>query len=104
MALPKLPVICLPVNSKERQLLSFSRKLNSIILIVNYFSRSAHWSQRSREFMQTLTQVYNNISTDLKNEFEVVFLSWDNERSIFETFYKEMPWKAIPYSGNSLFL
>ncbi|CAF4734097.1 unnamed protein product [Rotaria socialis] len=61
-----------------------------------YFS--AHWCRPSREFTVKLVEAYNSVYEDVKDKFEIVFLSWDNEESAFESFYKDMPWKALPFS------
>ncbi|CAM4800677.1 unnamed protein product [Rotaria magnacalcarata] len=61
-----------------------------------YFS--AHWCRHSREFTVKLVEAYKSVYDDVKDKFEIVFLSWDNEESVFENFYKDMPWKALPFS------
>ncbi|GIL48288.1 hypothetical protein Vafri_4938 [Volvox africanus] len=60
-----------------------------------YFS--AHWCPPCRAFTPLLRKTYN-LQTALGKPFEIVFVSSDRSQEEFESYYDEMPWKAIPYS------
>ncbi|CAF4459971.1 unnamed protein product, partial [Rotaria magnacalcarata] len=61
-----------------------------------YFS--GHWCRPSREFTVKLAEAYKNAYEYVEDKFEIVFVSWDNEENAYENFYKEMPWKALPFA------
>jgi hypothetical protein len=36
---------------------------------------------------------------EIKTKFDIVFISWDNNQEDFNKYFKEMPWKALPFPG-----
>jgi uncharacterized protein with von Willebrand factor type A (vWA) domain len=36
---------------------------------------------------------------EMKNKLDIVFVSSDDDQKAFDEYFKEMPWKALPYSG-----
>lgn len=62
-----------------------------------YFS--AHWCGPCRQFTPQLTATYKKVVAAGK-KFEVVFSSADNSQGEFDSYFKEMPWTAIPYSDD----
>jgi thiol-disulfide isomerase/thioredoxin len=65
--------------------------------IAIYFS--AHWCGPCRSFTPKLSAVYKQSKAANKN-FEVIFCSADHDESEFESYYKEMPFLAIPYNDD----
>jgi len=65
-----------------------------------YFS--AHWCGPCRGFTPRLAEQYEKIVNDLGKDWEVVFCSSDQNDSAFQSYYKEMPWLALPYSKREL--
>jgi nucleoredoxin len=65
---------------------------------------SGHWCPPSRTFTPKLVDCYKSLYNELKHKFDIVFLSWDHDQESFDHYYQEMPWKALPYSGKSIFL
>ena len=66
---------------------------------------SAHWCGRSQVLTKKLIEAYNN--TVIKQEdflFDIIFVCTDNDEESAEEFYKQMPWKAIPFEGNQFSL
>lgn len=61
-----------------------------------YFS--AHWCPPCRTFTPELSKTYLKLAD--KN-FEIVFVSSDNDLAGFDEYYSEMPWKALPYSDRA---
>ncbi|KAF7829355.1 putative nucleoredoxin 1 [Senna tora] len=61
-----------------------------------YFSAS--WCGPCRRFTPTLVELYNQVST--KGEFEVIFVSADEDDEAFKAYFSKMPWLAIPYSDS----
>eukprot|EP00818_Percolomonas_sp_WS_P005624 CAMPEP_0117443754 /NCGR_PEP_ID=MMETSP0759-20121206/4868_1 /TAXON_ID=63605 /ORGANISM="Percolomonas cosmopolitus, Strain WS" /LENGTH=414 /DNA_ID=CAMNT_0005235759 /DNA_START=29 /DNA_END=1273 /DNA_ORIENTATION=- len=59
-----------------------------------YFS--AHWCGPCRSFTPKLKDLYEN---HLQNRSEVIFCSLDKNQEAFDEYFKEMPWKAIPFSS-----
>lgn len=62
--------------------------------IAIYFS--AHWCGPCRAFTPKLSTAYKTSKAANKN-FEIIFCSADHDISEFESYYKEMPFLAIPY-------
>jgi nucleoredoxin len=59
-----------------------------------YFS--AHWCPPCRNFTPQLAQWY---STDLKAKgLEIVFVSADEDDASFDSYFKDMPWLAVPFA------
>lgn len=64
-----------------------------------YFS--AHWCGPCRGFTPKLVEIYNK-QKELGNEFEIVFCSSDQGQTDFDSYFKEMPWCAVPYKFREL--
>ena len=63
-----------------------------------YFFR-AQWCESCRISTSKLAETFNEIRDELKDKFDIVFISWDKDQSSFDEYFKEMPWKALPFSG-----
>ncbi|KAK9063940.1 hypothetical protein SSX86_017812 [Deinandra increscens subsp. villosa] len=62
-----------------------------------YFS--ANWYPQCQTFTQLLIQVYNQIQAQKKSNFEIIFVSSDEDLDAFNNFYQShMPWLAVPFS------
>lgn len=57
-----------------------------------YFS--AHWCPPCRGFTPQLAKWYND---GLKDKMEIIFVSSDRDERSFESYWEEMPWKALPF-------
>ncbi|KAL2903289.1 putative nucleoredoxin 1 [Bienertia sinuspersici] len=62
-----------------------------------YFSAS--WSGSCRRFTPNLVEVYNELISQ-KKDFEVVFVSADDDDESFDKYFSNMPWLAIPFSDS----
>lgn len=61
-----------------------------------YFS--AAWSGPCKRFTPILIESYNEIvSSAINGDFEIVFVSADEEEECFEDSFSKMPWVAIPF-------
>ncbi|XP_030446830.1 probable nucleoredoxin 2 [Syzygium oleosum] len=60
-----------------------------------YFS--ANWYSPCRNFNRVLSNAYEQLKTNRSN-FEVVFVSADEDLSAFSSYYSSMPWLTIPFS------
>ncbi|KAI3986681.1 hypothetical protein MKX01_014219 [Papaver californicum] len=60
-----------------------------------YFS--ANWFGQCQTFTPILADIYNQLKEQGSN-FEIVFVSSDEDQISFDNFYKTMPWLAIPFS------
>ncbi|UJR12294.1 hypothetical protein I4U23_017005 [Adineta vaga] len=64
-----------------------------------YFS--GHWCPPSRSFTPKLVEAFKSIYNNVKDKFDIVFLSWDRDQNAFDHYYQEMPWKALPFSDRT---
>jgi len=70
-----------------------------------YFS--AHWCPPCRGFTPKLVEFYNLMKTTAESkgaqsEFEIIFVSSDQDQEQFEGYYAEMPWLALPFANRDL--
>ncbi|XP_027181347.1 probable nucleoredoxin 1 [Coffea eugenioides] len=61
-----------------------------------YFSAS--WCGPCRRFTPKLVEVYNELLP--KDDFEIVFVSADEDDESFAAYFSKMPWLAIPFSDS----
>ncbi|KAK6931054.1 DC1, partial [Dillenia turbinata] len=61
-----------------------------------YFSAS--WCGPCQRFTPNLVELYNELSE--KGDFEVVFVSADEDDESFKGYFSKMPWLAIPFSDS----
>ncbi len=63
------------------------------------FLSRAHWCQPSREFTQKLVELFKGLDNEVKDKFDIVFISCDEDQDASNEYFKEMPWKVLPFSG-----
>ena len=63
-----------------------------------YFS--AHWCPPCRGFTPALAKFYDKNTKD-KN-FEVIFVSCDQNESKFKEYFNEMPWLALSFNDKEI--
>jgi len=68
-------------------------------VIALYFS--AHWCGPCRGFTPRLAAMYKECQAANKR-FDIIFISSDRDQSSFDSYFKEMPWKALAYSKRDL--
>ncbi|XP_054825623.1 probable nucleoredoxin 1 [Prosopis cineraria] len=61
-----------------------------------YFSGS--WCGPCRRFTPTLVELYNEVSP--KGDFEIIFVSADEDEDSFNGYFSKMPWLAVPFSDS----
>lgn len=62
--------------------------------ILFYFS--AHWCPPCRIFTPKLIEIYHNTKSKYGN-FELIFISFDQDQTSFDKYFNEMPWLALPF-------
>jgi len=65
--------------------------------IALYFS--AHWCPPCKKFTPKLAEIFKEIKEEIKDKLDFVFVSCDEEQEEFDGYFKEMPWKAVPFSN-----
>ncbi|KAL9270546.1 putative nucleoredoxin 1 [Drosera capensis] len=63
-----------------------------------YFSAS--WCGPCQRFTPNLIEAYNDIASR-EGDFEIVFVSADEDEESFNGYFSKMPWLAIPFSDSS---
>lgn len=58
---------------------------------------AANWYPPCRRFTQLLVGVYEELKRN-GSDFEIVYVSSDEDTDAFDNFYAQMPWLAIPFS------
>lgn len=61
-----------------------------------YFSAS--WCGPCKRFTPILAEVYNELSR--QGDFEVIFVSGDEDDEAFKGYFSKMPWLAVPFSDS----
>lgn len=61
-----------------------------------YFSAS--WCPPCHRFTPIFAGVYEQLAS--KGDFEVVFISGDNDEESFKDYFSKMPWLSIPFSDS----
>ncbi|XP_062159040.1 probable nucleoredoxin 1 [Alnus glutinosa] len=61
-----------------------------------YFSAS--WCGPCRHFTPSLVEAYKELSP--KGDFEIIFISADEDEESFKAYFSKMPWLAIPFSDS----
>ena len=68
-------------------------------LLMFYFSM--HNCPPCREFTPLLAELYRDIN-ETEKVMEVIFFSGDPEEKVYNEYYGEMPWKAMPFKDARL--
>lgn len=68
------------------------------IFFLILFSR-AHWCPPCRNFTPKLAELFKEANSEVKDKLDIVFVSCDEDQDAFDEYFKEMPWKALPFSG-----
>lgn len=87
MGLERNELLC---NSSQK--ISLSDAISGKIVL---FYISAHWCGPCRQFTPQLAKFYEAN----KNDIEIVFLSADHDEDSFLSYFRTMPWKAVPYDS-----
>lgn len=60
-----------------------------------YFS--AHWCPPCKQFTPKLVSFYNRRKEMGHDDFEIIFVSSDKDKTQFEDYFGEMPWLSLPF-------
>lgn len=83
------------INNKNEKK-SFEKDIEGKVLGI-YFS--AHWCPPCKMFTPTLCETYRAINDGEEQRFEIVFVSSDQSKEAFQTYFSEMPFLALPYDS-----
>jgi hypothetical protein len=70
-----------------------------IAIGIGSFHCSAHWCPPCRQFTPRLARIFDDMPTQLHGKLAIVFVSLDNDQSMFDEYFDEMPWMAVPFAG-----
>mmetsp|Transcript_20851 Transcript_20851/g.24108 ORF Transcript_20851/g.24108 Transcript_20851/m.24108 type:complete len:432 (-) Transcript_20851:61-1356(-) len=87
------------VLQKNGSVTDTSSALTNKKYLMLYFS--AHWCPPCRRFTPQLVEFYNILKAQ-RSDFELLFMSWDKNKTEFEEYYAEMPWLAIPFEDRKV--
>lgn len=62
-----------------------------------FFYFSAGWCPPCRGFTPQLIEFYEKFHES--KDFEIIFISWDEEKEGFDGYYGKMPWLALPFEN-----
>lgn len=65
-----------------------------------YFS--AQWCLPCVKFTPKLVSIYQKMKQKLQVDFEIVFISSDLNQELFESYFRTMPWLAIPFADHTI--
>jgi nucleoredoxin len=63
-----------------------------------FFSR-AYSCSTCRNFTPKLAAFLKGHNSAREEQLDIVFISNDKDQAAFDEYFKEMPWKALPFSG-----
>ncbi|CAF2639132.1 unnamed protein product [Rotaria sp. Silwood2] len=81
------------ILNKSKELVDLNDEKYKGKIIGLYFS--AHWCGPCRKFTPLLTEFYKSHAE--KKNFEIIFISSDNDEDSFKEYYKDMPWLALDF-------
>ncbi|CAF2639155.1 unnamed protein product [Rotaria sp. Silwood2] len=81
------------ILNKSKELVDLNDEKYKGKTIGLYFS--AHWCPPCRNFTPLLTEFYKSHAEE-KN-FEIIFISSDNDEKSFDEYYKDMPWLSLDF-------
>ncbi|CAF3386237.1 unnamed protein product [Rotaria socialis] len=64
-------------------------------------AKLAHWCPPCRNFTPKLAEIYKKVQSELQDKLDVVFISCDEDQNSFDDYFKDMPWKALPFSDRA---
>eukprot|EP00347_Sterkiella_histriomuscorum_P004480 403360305 len=91
------------LQTKSEEQISAYDALKNSKAVGLYFSM--HSCPPCRQFTPKLAEYYNEVNAGAKaNEkpFEVIFVSCDQDKKVFDSYYKEMPWLALPFQDSRI--
>ena len=60
-----------------------------------------HTCPPCRQFTPILADLYSEVNADQKS-LEIIFMSGDKNVELYNDYYKEMPWLALPFQHEKL--
>uniref|UniRef100_A0AAY4AWT0 Nucleoredoxin n=1 Tax=Denticeps clupeoides TaxID=299321 RepID=A0AAY4AWT0_9TELE len=93
---PFAEVVSGPLLRNNRQTTDSSSLEGSYIGV--YFS--AHWCPPCRSLTRVLVESYRKVK-ESGHKFEIVFVSADRSEDLFQQYFSEMPWLAVPYADEA---
>jgi nucleoredoxin len=81
----------------KEQMIPTATLLSNKRLIAFYFS--AHWCPPCRQLTPMLCEFYNHIKKIMPTAIEIVFVTSDRDSSNFGSYFRQMPWVALPYEN-----
>lgn len=82
-----------PVD-KDKKTVKLTNKEGGVLGL--YFS--AHWCPPCRSFTPVLKEFYQKVKEAQGDNFEIVFVSSDQDENQFNGYFGEMPWLAVAFT------
>lgn len=81
-------------NKAENQAIPLTNKVTGLLF-------SAHWCKSCQEFTSLLEEFYQKLKL-MGADFQIIFISSDQNVNAFNKYFSKMPWIAVPFGDDRI--